>query len=55
VDVAVMRFQKYIADNGKTADVYVIRDGQKLTYEETLAEMNGVGDCKMQSQDSKRK
>lgn len=45
VDVEVMRFQKYLADNGKTADVYVIRNGQKLTYEEALAAMPQDGDA----------
>lgn len=45
VDVEVMRFQKYLADNGETADVYVIRGGQKLTYEEALAAMPQDGDA----------
>lgn len=44
VDVEVMRFQKYLADNDETADVYVIRNGQKLTYEEALAAMPQDGD-----------
>lgn len=39
VDVAVERFHKYLADNNKTDDVYLIRDGQKLRYEEVMAEM----------------
>ena len=45
VDVAVVRFQKYLADNNKSADVYVLRNGQKLTYEEALAEMPQDGDA----------
>ena len=37
VDVAVQRFASY--HDGKTDDIYLIRDGQKLTYEEVMAEM----------------
>ena len=32
VDVAVERYRKYLADNNGTADVYVIRDGQRIEY-----------------------
>lgn len=32
VDVAVERFRKYISENGKTADIFVIRDGQQINY-----------------------
>ena len=42
VDVQVKRYIKF--RDGKYDDVYVIRDGQKLTYEETLAEMTQDGD-----------
>ena len=34
VDVAVERFRKHIAENGKTADIFVIRDGKKIHYED---------------------
>ena len=37
VDVAVMRYASY--HDGKTDDIYLIRDGQKLTFEEVMAEM----------------
>lgn len=37
VDVQVKRYIKF--HEGKSDDVYVIRNGQKLTYEEALAEM----------------
>jgi hypothetical protein len=32
VDVAVERYRKYLADNNSSADVYVIRDGQRIEY-----------------------
>jgi len=32
VDVAVERFRKYISENGKTTDIFVIRDGQRIEY-----------------------
>lgn len=40
VDVAVQRFRKYVEDHPDCSDqeVYVLRDGQKLTFEETTAE-----------------
>ena len=41
VDVIVRRFQEAYPD--KAADVYVIRDGQKLTFDEVVAEMEGDG------------
>ena len=34
VDVAVMRYIKYFQDKGETADVYLIRDGVKISYSE---------------------
>ena len=37
VDVAVQRYASY--HDGKTDDIYLIRDGQKLTFEEVMAEM----------------
>lgn len=39
VDVAVKRFQKYCTDNSKTAEIYLMRDGQRLTFEEAVAAM----------------
>ena len=39
VDVIVKRYQSWCRENGETAEVYVIRNGQKLTFEEALAEM----------------
>ena len=41
VDVAVKRFQKYCTDNSKTAEIYLMRDGQRLTFEEAMAAMPG--------------
>ena len=41
VDVIVRRFQEAYPD--KALDVYVIRDGQKLTFDEVVAEMEGDG------------
>ena len=38
VDVAVERFRKYIAENNGSADVYVIRDGEKIPYSEIVKE-----------------
>lgn len=43
VDVQVKRYIKF--REGNTADVYVIRNGQKLTYEEALAAMPQDGDA----------
>ena len=37
VDVIVKRYQAWCQDNGITADIYVLRDGQKLTFEEATA------------------
>ena len=35
VDVAVMRFKKYIEDKGiSNSDIYVLRDGEKIPYNE---------------------
>lgn len=41
VDVAVERFRKYVSEHPecKKTDVHLIRDGQKLTYEEAKAVM----------------
>ena len=41
VDVAVERFRKYISENGKTADIFVIRDGQKISYDDLRGNENG--------------
>jgi len=41
VDVAVERFRKYISENGKAADVYVVRDGQKISYADLRGNENG--------------
>jgi len=43
VDVQVKRYIKF--REGKYDDVYVIRDGQKLTYEEAIAAMPQDGDA----------
>ena len=32
VDVAVERYRKYLTDNDQSAEVYVIRDGQRIEY-----------------------
>ena len=39
VDVEVMRFKKALEDEGESADIYLIRDGQKLTFDEAVAAM----------------
>ena len=39
VDVEVMRFKKALDDEGESADIYLIRDGQKLTFDEAVAAM----------------
>lgn len=39
VDVEVERFRSYMADAGKPVEMYLIRDGQRLTYEEAIADM----------------
>ena len=39
VDVEVMRFKKALGDEGESADIYLIRDGQKLTFDEAVAAM----------------
>lgn len=39
VDVEVERWRSYMSDTGKDPDVYLIRDGQKLTYAEAVADM----------------
>ena len=36
VDVIVKRFLAWCEDHEKDTDIYVIRDGQKLTLEETM-------------------
>ena len=37
VDVAVRRYEQYCKDNDKTEEIYLIRDGQRLTLEEAVA------------------
>jgi DNA modification methylase len=39
VDVEVMRFKKALEDEGQSAEIYLIRDSQKLTLEEAVAAM----------------
>lgn len=39
VDVAVERFRKYLADNGGIAEVYVIRDGKRIDYDDVPKEV----------------
>jgi hypothetical protein len=40
VDVAVKRYLKYYEDNNETPkDVFVMRDGQKLTLDEVLQDV----------------
>jgi DNA modification methylase len=40
IDVEVMRYKKFMEDAGQDAsDIYLIRDGKKLTLDEALAEM----------------
>lgn len=39
VDVAVERFRKYIAENNSSADVYVIRNGERIPYSELVKEV----------------
>ncbi len=38
VDVAVERFRKYLSENGKAADIFVIRDGQRIEYADVAKE-----------------
>ena len=38
VDVIVNRFRAWCPEHNEEADVYVIRDGQKLTYEEVVSD-----------------
>ena len=44
VDVIVMRYRAWCQDNGIREDVYLVRDGQKLTFEEAAASAEGGGD-----------
>ncbi|MCH4007807.1 MAG: site-specific DNA-methyltransferase [Eubacterium sp.] len=45
IDVEVMRYKKFMEDAGQDAsDIYLIRDGKKLTLDEALAEMPKEGD-----------
>ena len=44
VDVIVRRFQEWVQENGGNQDIYVIRDGQKLTLEEAVAGMEEAAD-----------
>ena len=39
VDVIVMRYRSWCEENGKDTDMYLMRDGQKFTFEEALSEM----------------
>ena len=39
VDVIIRRFQSWCQEHGANADIYVIRDGQKLTFDEAVASM----------------
>ena len=39
VDVIVRRFATWCQENGKEEDIYVLRDGQKLTLEEAASEV----------------
>ena len=41
VDVIVSRYQKWCIDNGKKPEIYVLRDGQKLTLDEAAALVPG--------------
>ena len=42
VDVAVERYRQYVEENNTGGDIYLIRNGQRLTYDEVLAEMEGL-------------
>ena len=37
VDVIVKRYQAWCEEHGVPAEIYVLRDGQKLTLDEVLA------------------
>ena len=39
VDVIVKRYQAWCQDHDISAEIYVLRDGQKLTFEEAIASM----------------
>lgn len=39
VDVIVMRYRSWCEENGKDTDMYLMRNGQKLTFEEALSEI----------------
>ena len=41
VDVIVKRYQAWCQDHDAAAEIYVLRDGQKLTLEEAIASMEG--------------
>ena len=41
VDVIVKRYQAWCQDHDTAAEIYVLRDGQKLTFEEAIAAMEG--------------
>ena len=45
VDVIVHRYAKWCEENGVSEDIYVIRDGQKLTLEEAEALMEETADA----------
>ena len=42
MDVIVRRYQAWCGEHGQDADIHVVRDGQDLTLEEALAEMEGA-------------
>ena len=44
VDVIVRRFQTWCEESGRQEEIYVVRDGQKLTLEEALSIMGGDDD-----------
>ena len=39
VDVIVRRYQTWIQENNSQAEIYVIRDGQKLMLDEVVADV----------------
>ena len=40
VDVIVKRYQAWCQERGITTDMYVLRDGQKLTFDEVVASVD---------------
>ena len=45
VDVIVKRYLAWCEDHGVSEEVYVLRDGQKLTFDEVCAEMAVTADA----------